>query len=84
LINLHTTQKAIASQGNLRGEHATQCMDAIHPNQGRLQVLSGLAPASQTAGSLFRVIREQALGSSEENTTFPAWLFLLSKATVMY
>jgi hypothetical protein len=59
-------------------------MGAIRPRQGSIQVLAGLRKLSQTVGSLFRVIREQALGSSEENTTFLAWLFLLSKATVMY
>ncbi len=60
------------------------CMGAIRPRQGSIQVLAGLPKLSQTVGSLFRVIREQAFGSSEENTTFLAWLFLLSKVTVMY
>jgi hypothetical protein len=36
-----------------------RCAGVIHPKEGRIQVLIGQAPSSQTVVSLFRVIREQ-------------------------
>jgi hypothetical protein len=40
------------------------CEGAFHGKEGGVQVLAGLAPSSQTVGSLFRVIHEQAKHSS--------------------
>ncbi len=48
----------------LSGGCATWCASAIQGKEGRIQVLAGLAPSSQTVGSNIRVIHEQAKSSS--------------------
>jgi len=55
----HLGEKAISSCG-----YAAWCAGAIQGKDGRIQVLAGLAPSSQTVGSNKRVIREQAKPSS--------------------
>jgi hypothetical protein len=58
-----------------------RCTGAIHGKEGRIQVLAGLAPSSQTVGSLFRGIHEQAkrsLGTTEANKTLITWHQALS------
>jgi hypothetical protein len=52
-------EKAISSGG-----YAVRCVGAIQGREGRIQVLGGLAPSSQTVGSNKRVIHEQAKRSS--------------------
>jgi len=44
--------------------YATWCASAIQGKEGRIQVLAGLAPSSQTVGSNIRVLHEQAKRSS--------------------
>ncbi len=41
------------------GGYTAQCAGAIQGKEGKLQVLAGLAPSSQTVGSNIRVIHEQ-------------------------
>jgi hypothetical protein len=45
--------------------YATQCGGTIQGKEGRIQVLAGLAPSSQTVGSDIRVIHEQAKGDNK-------------------
>jgi hypothetical protein len=42
------------------GGYAAWCVGAIQGKEGRIQVLAGLAPSSQTIGANKRVIHEQA------------------------
>jgi hypothetical protein len=44
----------------LRGGYANKCMGAIHPKEGGIQVLAGLALSSYTEESSIRLIHEQA------------------------
>jgi hypothetical protein len=46
------------------GGCAAWCTGKLPWKEGGIQVLAGLAPLSQTVGSLFRVIHEQAKGST--------------------
>ncbi len=55
----HLKEKARPSGG-----HATRCAGNIQGKEGRIQVLAGLAPSSQTVESNKRVIYEQAEGTS--------------------
>jgi hypothetical protein len=55
----HLKEKARPSGG-----HAALCAGTIHGKEGRMQVLAGLAPSSQTVGSNKRVIHVQAKCSS--------------------
>ncbi len=48
----------------LSGGYAMRCAGVIQGKEGRIQVLAGLAPSSQTVGSNIRVIHEQAKRSS--------------------
>jgi hypothetical protein len=48
----------------LSGGYAAQCAGDIQGKEGRIQVLAGLAPSSQTVGSNIRLIHEQAKCSS--------------------
>jgi hypothetical protein len=60
----------------LSGGYAAWCVGTIQGNESGIQVLAGLAPSSQTVGSLFRVIHEQAKHSSwatEAKITFVTW-----------
>jgi len=52
------------SKAPLSGGYAMQCAGAIQGKEGRIQVLAGLAPSSQTIGSNIRVIREKPKCSS--------------------
>jgi hypothetical protein len=56
--------------------YAVWCADAIQGKEGRIQVLAGLAPSSQTVGSNKRVIHEQAKRSpwkTEANLAPARW-----------
>ena len=55
----HLGEKSISSGG-----YVVRCAGTIQGKEGRLQVLAGLAPSSQTVGSNKRVIHVQAKRSS--------------------
>ncbi len=59
----------------LSGGYTAWCAGTIQGKESRIQLLAGVAPSSQTVGSLFRVVHEQAKHSSwttEANITLVA------------
>ncbi len=45
------------------------CVGVFPRKEGRIQLLAGLVPSTQTVGSLFRVIHEQAKRRKSKNST---------------
>ncbi len=64
--------KVVKEKARPSGGHASLCAGTIQGKEGRMQVLAGIAPSSQTIGSNKRVIHVQAKRSSwttEANST---------------